>query len=95
MRDLFRFLAAQVEIDLVCKCLDNIKLTMDDLKKACDESSKETTPESVAVVTVTRLKLRNDVKSRRGRREKCRNLLRGELFYDDAYYHLRILGSRD
>ena len=52
-------------------------------------------PESVAVVTVTRLKLRNDVKSRRGRREKCRNLLRGELFYDDAYYHLRILGSRD
>ena len=52
-------------------------------------------PESVAVVTVTRLKLRNDVKSRRGRREKCRNLLTGELFYDDAYYHLRILGSRD
>ena len=51
-------------------------------------------PESVAVVTVTRLKLRNDVKSRRGRREKCRNLLRGD-FYDDAYYHLRILGSRD
>ena len=36
------FLVAQVEIDLVCKCLDNIKLTMDDLKKACDESSKET-----------------------------------------------------
>ena len=34
------FLAAQVEIDLVCKCLDNIKLTMDDLKKACKESSK-------------------------------------------------------
>ena len=34
---------------------------MDDLKKACDESSKETTPESVAVVTMTRLKLRNDV----------------------------------
>ena len=55
------FLAAQVEIDHVCKCLDNIKLTMDDLKKACDESSKETTPESVAVVTMTRLKLRNDV----------------------------------
>ena len=37
-------------------------------------------PESVAVVTVTRLKLRNDVKSRRGRREKCRNLLRENSF---------------
>ena len=36
------FLAAQVEIDHVCKCLDNIKLTMDDLKKACEESCKET-----------------------------------------------------
>ena len=57
---------------------------MDDLKKACDESSKETTPESVAVVTVTRLKLRNDVNSRRGRREKCRSLKRGDLFYDDS-----------
>ena len=56
---------------------------MDDLKKACDESSKETKIESVAVVTVTRLKLWNDVNSRRGRREKCRSLKR-EIFYDDS-----------
>ena len=30
------FLVAQVEIDHACTCLDNIKLTMDDLKKAWD-----------------------------------------------------------
>ena len=28
-------------------------------------------------------------------RHEGRNMLRGEVFYDDAYYHLRILGSRD
>ena len=49
------FLVAQVEIDLVCKCLDNIKLTMDDLKKACDESSKETTPVSMYGTLILRL----------------------------------------
>ena len=49
------FLAAQVEIDHVCKCLDKIKLTMDDLKKACNESSKETKPESVYGTFIRRL----------------------------------------
>ena len=28
-------------------------------------------------------------------RHEGRNMLRGYLFCDDAYYHLRILGSRD
>ena len=55
------FLAAQVEIDHVCKCLDNIKLTMDDLKKACDESSKETKPESVYGTFIRRLLYANTV----------------------------------
>ena len=55
------FLAAQVEIDHVCKCLDNIKLTMDDLKKACDESSKETKPEYVYGTFIRRLLYANTV----------------------------------
>ena len=46
------FLAAQVEIDHVCKCLDKIKLTMDDLKKACNESSKERQNRSPCMVSL-------------------------------------------
>ena len=55
------FIVAQVEIDLVCKCLDNIKLTTDDLKRACDESSKETKPESVYGTLIRRLLYANTV----------------------------------
>ena len=48
------FLAAQVEIDHVCKCLDNIKLTMDDLKKAWKETANPK-PESVYGTFIRRL----------------------------------------
>ena len=49
----------------------------------------------VLTTSMTRLKVRKDANSRRGGRHEGRNLFRGYLFYDDAYYHLRILGSRD
>ena len=36
-----------------------------------------------------------DANSRKRRKARGRNMLRGEVFYDNAYYHIRILGSRD
>ena len=61
---------------------------MDDLKKAWDAGVRSSSDGDETEATERR-------KVKKRRREKCRNLLRGELFYDDAYYHLRILGSRD
>ena len=42
----------------------------------------------VIVVTTARLKVWNDINSRRGRRDEGRNLRRGYFFCDETYYTL-------
>ena len=83
-----KIISILVEIDHACKCLDNIKLTMDDLKKAWDAGVRSSSDGDETEATE-----RRKVKKREKGKVPC--LIRGELFYDDAYYHLRILGSRD